>query len=270
MLARTELNSAAWGPAAADFGDAEKDANLTKQERFQVAHLNRELLARVRPTVQHECAAAASTREHSGRAASRSAPAHSETAETSCSCAVSGTKSGLVTGASLPRRIPTATRRKWHWRLTRRGFYGEVTAGGSDQSGMFGAAVGRYDLPGPGWELRFRSNERATDSLLLMALGGVQDSVSLNYRHRVSELAAFSARRMMALMACCISLVAEHHGAQHHVFAEFLGFGFHHHHGVMGAGDDQFQLGIGHVVDAAGSACIRRRCKPTRAAPIGP
>ncbi len=39
-------------------------------------------------------------------------------------------------------------------------------------------------------------------------------------------------------------LVAEHHRAQHHVFAEFLGFGFHHHHGVMGAGDDQIELGI--------------------------
>ena len=43
--------------------------------------------------------------------------------------------------------------------------------------------------------------------------------------------------------------VAEHHGAEHDVFAELLGFGFHHHHRVMGAGDDQFELGIGHVVD---------------------
>ncbi len=43
-------------------------------------------------------------------------------------------------------------------------------------------------------------------------------------------------------------LMAEHHGAQHHVFAEFLGFGFHHHHRVMGAGDDQFQLGLGHFI----------------------
>ena len=44
-------------------------------------------------------------------------------------------------------------------------------------------------------------------------------------------------------------LVAEHHRAQHHGFGQFLGFGFHHHHGVMGAGDDQIELGIRHVVD---------------------
>ena len=44
-------------------------------------------------------------------------------------------------------------------------------------------------------------------------------------------------------------LVAEHHRAQHDVFAEFLGFGFHHHHGVMRAGDDQVELDFRHVVD---------------------
>ena len=37
-------------------------------------------------------------------------------------------------------------------------------------------------------------------------------------------------------------VMAEHHGAQHDVFAEFLGFGFHHHDGVAGTGDDEFEL----------------------------
>ena len=63
------------------------------------------------------------------------------------------------------------------------------------------------------------------------------------------SFAAFSARRMMALMAVLHLAMAEHHGAQHDVFAEFLGFGFHHHHGVVRAGDDQFQLGLRHIVD---------------------
>ena len=27
--------------------------------------------------------------------------------------------------------------------------------------------------------------------------------------------------------------VAEHHGAEHHVFGQLLGFRFHHHHGVV-------------------------------------
>ena len=47
-------------------------------------------------------------------------------------------------------------------------------------------------------------------------------------------------------------LVAEQHRAQHLVFAELLGFGFHHQHGGFGTGDHQvegglFQLGIGRV-----------------------
>ena len=43
--------------------------------------------------------------------------------------------------------------------------------------------------------------------------------------------------------------VAEHHGAEHHVFGQFLGFGFDHQHGVAGAGDDEVELALGHLVD---------------------
>ena len=43
--------------------------------------------------------------------------------------------------------------------------------------------------------------------------------------------------------------VAEHHGAEHDVFVEFLGFRFHHQHGVGGAGDDEVELGFDHFVE---------------------
>ena len=43
--------------------------------------------------------------------------------------------------------------------------------------------------------------------------------------------------------------VSEHHGAEHDVFVEFLGFRFHHQHGVGGAGDDQIELGLDHLVE---------------------
>ena len=43
--------------------------------------------------------------------------------------------------------------------------------------------------------------------------------------------------------------VAEHHGAEHDVFVELLGFQFHHQHGVGGAGDDQVELGFDHLVE---------------------
>ena len=43
--------------------------------------------------------------------------------------------------------------------------------------------------------------------------------------------------------------VAEHHGAEHHLFGEFLGFRFDHQHRVVGAGDDEIELGFGHLVE---------------------
>jgi hypothetical protein len=45
------------------------------------------------------------------------------------------------------------------------------------------------------------------------------------------------------------ALVAEHDGAEHDIFGQFLGFGFHHQNGVGGAGDDQVERGFGHLVD---------------------
>ena len=43
--------------------------------------------------------------------------------------------------------------------------------------------------------------------------------------------------------------VAEHHRAEHDVFGQFLGFRFHHHHGVVRAGDDEIELGFLHLVE---------------------
>ena len=36
--------------------------------------------------------------------------------------------------------------------------------------------------------------------------------------------------------------VGEHQGVQHDLFRQLLGFGFDHHQGVLGAGDDQVEL----------------------------
>jgi hypothetical protein len=42
-------------------------------------------------------------------------------------------------------------------------------------------------------------------------------------------------------------LVAEHHGAQHHLFGQLVGFGLDHQHGGFGAGDHQVQLAVGQL-----------------------
>ncbi|MCY1535457.1 hypothetical protein D9M68_708640 [compost metagenome] len=38
--------------------------------------------------------------------------------------------------------------------------------------------------------------------------------------------------------------MAEHHGAQHDLFRQLVGFGFHHQHGGLGAGDHEVQLAV--------------------------
>ena len=43
--------------------------------------------------------------------------------------------------------------------------------------------------------------------------------------------------------------VAEHHGAEHDLFGQLLGFRFDHQHGVLGAGDDEVELAFLHLVD---------------------
>ena len=43
--------------------------------------------------------------------------------------------------------------------------------------------------------------------------------------------------------------VAEHHGAEHDFFGQLLGFQFHHHHGVLRAGDDEIELAFLHLVE---------------------
>ena len=36
----------------------------------------------------------------------------------------------------------------------------------------------------------------------------------------------------------------EHQGVQHDLFRQLLGFGFDHHQGVLGAGDDEVELAV--------------------------
>ena len=43
--------------------------------------------------------------------------------------------------------------------------------------------------------------------------------------------------------------VAEHHRAEHDLFGQLLGFQLHHQHGVLGAGDDEVELALLHLVD---------------------
>lgn len=187
-LAEAEAGRAAWGPAAADYGAVQNDASLTNKQRYAAARANRELLARVAPTVQQDTWASSQnegTLWTSGIEVSSGAFGDGRNIVFLRGIwdEIGLGHQKLITQDDADRFQAEAA---WR-RLTKKGFYGEVTAGGGDQGAMYGAAIGRYDQPGPGWELRYRSNDRATDSLLLRALGGTQDSIAFSYHRRLGE-----------------------------------------------------------------------------------
>ena len=43
--------------------------------------------------------------------------------------------------------------------------------------------------------------------------------------------------------------MAEHDGLEHLLFGQLLGLGLHHHHRIHGAGHDQVEIALGHLVD---------------------
>ncbi len=43
--------------------------------------------------------------------------------------------------------------------------------------------------------------------------------------------------------------MAEHHGAEHHFFGQFFGFGLDHQHRILGAGNNEIEIALGHLVD---------------------
>ena len=75
------------------------------------------------------------------------------------------------------------------WRRNmRQGFFGEISAGASNRDAVYGAAVGRYAQPGAtAWELSFRGNDRALDSLPLVALDGRQNQIALTVSRDLTD-----------------------------------------------------------------------------------
>jgi len=191
-LAGAEAAHGNWGPAAADFRAVENDAALTKREQFRAAQQSRELKARVAPAITHTIGSASS---YEGEL---------WTSGIEVSSGVFGDGRNLLylrglwddIGLGHQQVISREDVERWQaeiaWRrLTRRGFYSEISAGGGDAGPVLGAAIGHDDHDA--WQFNLRSGDRAADSLLLLALGGVQHSAGLQYRRPLGERWVFDA-----------------------------------------------------------------------------
>lgn len=185
-LAEAESKGGAWGPAAADFRIAEKEAMLSAPQQYRAAQMSRDLRERVAPTVNHTTWG--STR--------REGELWTSGIELSTGAFGDGMNVLYLRGIweelglGHQQLVTRADVERWQaevaWRrLTQRGFYGEVSAGTGDEGPVFGAAIGRYE--NPTWQLTLRTGDRAADSLLLLALGGTQDSISFRYHRPLAE-----------------------------------------------------------------------------------
>jgi len=75
----------------------------------------------------------------------------------------------------------------WRHNL-QQGFYGELSAGASQRDFLYGAAIGRAPQPGAtAWELSFNANERALDTLPLVALDGRQNQIALTVQRDLTD-----------------------------------------------------------------------------------
>ncbi len=187
-LAEAMANTGAWGPAAAEYRKVEVEPRYGIQAQYEAARAGREMLARVRPAVVN--------RMEYSRGAEGSLWSSEMEASTG---PINGGRSVVFLrglweeiGLGAQRLITQKDEDRYQieaaWRrIVDGGFFGEVAAGGGSQGVTYGASVGRYEMPGAGWELKFRANESANDSLHLLAMGGTQDRVSFNVHRRLSD-----------------------------------------------------------------------------------
>jgi hypothetical protein len=178
-LADTYANTGNWAGAAAQYAVAENDPRNAPTERFDAARMGREMLGRYRPTVTTNYEAESGGEGNVWRAATEASTGD-----------LGGGNIFMVRGnwdqiylkgeRAIARQEADRFQAELAYRrLIANGFFGEASVGGSDNDVVYGAKFGRYEGPGMAWEISYRGNDRATDSLALEALNGRQNVVSM-------------------------------------------------------------------------------------------
>ncbi len=179
-LAEAYMNTGRWQDAAETFTLAENDPREDDVTRFEAARLGREMRSRYRPTVssvyEAEKGEEGSLWRHTGEATTGIIGNGNQF--------ILRTWSDQVNLDDASRVIQRSNSDRWqaelaYRRLISHGFFGEVSVGGSDDDVVYGAKFGRYEGPGLAWDLSWRGNDRATDSMQLEALNGRQNTLAL-------------------------------------------------------------------------------------------
>ena len=179
-LANAYMNTGRWQEAADQFAIVENNPKNDKLSRFDAARLRREMLARFRPTVSSRYEAESGAEGTVWRAAGE------------VSSGIIGDGNMLILRTEWDqvhlagaRTIARQDAERFQAELAYRrvvssGFFGEASIGGSDNDLVYGGKVGRLEGgSGLAWELSYKGNDRARDSLALEALNGRQNALQL-------------------------------------------------------------------------------------------
>ncbi|MDB6069936.1 MAG: hypothetical protein JWL81_1107 [Verrucomicrobiales bacterium] len=175
--------------AAAEYALVKDDPAYDKLSRFEAARRTMELNGRYRPTLSQEMEV--SNEVEGTRVGATNEISTGEVAGTpnvfmlrTAWDTVDLDKSRLLRMKESERyQVEVAWRRNM-----KQGFFGEISAGGSNREAVYGAAIGRYPQPGAAsWELSFRGNDRAMDSLPLVALDGRQNQIAFTIQKDITD-----------------------------------------------------------------------------------
>ena len=175
--------------ALTEYEAVKDDPRSDHLSRYEAARRTSELRTRYRPTLGQELEAA-----HEAEGTRASATHELSTGETAGTPNVFLLRTAWDTVAldqSRLLRLKETDRYQVEavWRRhMKQGFFGEISAGGSNKEVVYGAAMGRYSQPGAtAWELSFRGNDRALDSLPLVALDGRQNQIALSVSRDLTD-----------------------------------------------------------------------------------
>ncbi len=178
-LANAYMNTGRWQEAAEQFAIVENNPKNDDLSRFDAARLRREMLARYRPTIGSHYDAESGAEGTVWRAAGE------------VSSGIIGDGNMLIVRTEWDqvhlagaRAIARQNAERFQAELAYRrvvssGFFGEASIGGSDNDVIYGGKVGKLEGDGLAWELSYKANDRATDSLALEALNGRQNTLQL-------------------------------------------------------------------------------------------